>query len=261
MIATPIQTIKQAADACRHPELERIVWLDNEIGLYSLADAASHCDCFLDVPLRSIVALGRKDFWKTGDTWTQALAGVEGTGWPSEIFGYFGSELRDREFPAPGSRRELRLQCVGGACQVGNGNHRLVAGKNWLISQKGGDARLLKAKVSYCRLPAAVKELLARAVRGGFEIRVSVPRFGTSKACHVLICRDWRYELWAWDGEDLTLERRHKALAMLTWWFERATPDFTKNWKPLPRNVAEAMIDDDWAARQLPPATGMAPAR
>lgn len=246
---TPIAKIKDATKKCNVPELNQVVYLDSDVGLYDFAEQNHHVNCFIDVPSDAIVALGRADFWKQNQTWKEVLENIHGSGWTDEIFDYFDSDLYEKDFPAPSSRHELRLICVGGACEVGNGNHRVVAGKNWLISQHGSNAFFRKTKVSYYSLSDEIKQLLTRALNERLRVRIS----STSPAfeyCIHLYDKS-RHELWAWDGGSLSNIKHYGRFKS---WFLRVfevTPDFGMDWKTLPQNIAKRMIKDEWAKKQL----------
>lgn len=249
---TPIDKIKDAASKCQAPELSNIVYLDTDLGLYSLADQNQKTHCFIDVPAKAVVALGRSDFWIKNESWKNVLNHIHGTNWPEEIFEYFSSDLSEKSYPAPYSRGELRLICVGGACEVGNGNHRLVAGKNWLISQEGSDAILKKVKVTYYSLNRDIQHFLRRAAEKNLAVRVSrsLPNQLFEYCIH--LSGDCEHQLWGWDGKTLTKLKQYGWLKSLLLRLFQVTPDFCIKWKmPLPSSILMLLIDDEWAAKQL----------
>lgn len=97
-----------------------------------------------DIPIHSIISLGRKDdTWIGGDTWRDLIMRrLHGTGWPAEVFEYFENEIGDKLFPAPGSRGALEILSYGGVSVCSNGNHRLGAAYCWLAATQGPDAHL-----------------------------------------------------------------------------------------------------------------------
>ena len=247
----PIEIIKEAAKKCEAPELSQIVYLDSDIALYDLADKNQHTKCFIDVPAKSVVALGRSDFWDINSTWKEVLEKIHGTGWTEEIFEYFRSDLLENRFPAPSSLYELRLNCVGGACEVGNGNHRLVAGKNWLISQQGSNAVFLKVKVSYYSLNHEIKRLLTDSINKNIMVRISQKSLEPTFECYFHLHSRKKHKLMVWDGVKLVAVREHGGLKSFIFWLFNTTPDFNMNWKPLPPDVIKLLVDDEWATKQL----------
>lgn len=246
---TPIEKIKAIAQKSVDPALDRTVYLDSDIGIYEFADAHHHKHCYLDVPLHAIVALGRNDFFKPNETWKQALENIHATDWSNDVFDYFDSELLENKFPSPSSRQELRLICVGGACFVGNGNHRLVAAKNWLVGNSGSDAVLKKAKVSYYFLPDEVKQHLARALQEGLEVRVTEKGLNPPYRYCLHLHGRRADELWCWDGSSIKQLEESRSLSSFIFRILRIKPNFRLRWKIIPKFVVEVLLDDDWATR------------
>ncbi|MBF4990156.1 hypothetical protein [Methylophilus sp. QUAN] len=250
---TPIEKIKTAARECQAPELNQVVYLDNDLPLYILGEKSPHTDCFIDVPAKAVVALGRGDFWEQNESWKGVLDHIHGTDWTDEIFDYFSSDLLKNHFPAPSSGGNLRLMCVGGACEVGNGNHRFVAGKNWLISQHGSNAIFKKAQVSHYELHNEIKKIFRRALENDLSVRISFNRINAPIQYCIYLSGKYMHELWAWDGESLSLFKRYGWLKSFKLRLFKINPDFgfNFNWRHLPKSVITQMLDDDWAKEQL----------
>ena len=245
-----IQIIKAAVKGCNDPELDKKVYFDVDIGMMRFEELL-HGKVFIDVPPRALVCLGRKDFWKKDDTWRDVLDGVHGKDWTHDVFQYFSSDLKENSFNQPVALHDFRLLCVGGACRVGNGNHRAVAGKGWLISQHGSGAIFKKANVQYYRLAPEVKTLLVRALKEKLTVHIANAGGHGGVLRYIQLSNDTKRELLAWRNTGITLERESgklitKLLCAMGMYFYKGF-----DWKPVPANVVEQMIDDAWALAQI----------
>lgn len=160
---SPINLIHEAARSAGNIDIDQSVYLDRDIGIYRFADKASLFQVYVDVPVYSIVALGRDDFWSNGDTWRTTTFHLHGQDWPDAVFDYFAGPIKEKSFPAPNSRHELRLSAVGGACECSNGNHRLVAGRAWLSAKFGEKAILRSVKMWGYNLHPHLSQFLSAA--------------------------------------------------------------------------------------------------
>lgn len=259
MAPTAIQRIHEAAREALGTSLDRPVWLDRDLALFGLVDFAGRKRVYVDVPVASVVALGRKDFWSSGDTWRSVAHRLHGDGWPDEVFQYFESPTREAMFPAPGSNHQLRLLVYGGVAECGNGNHRLVAARAWLTHQFGDDAVLLGVRVTAYSIHPCVVPFLRRAVREGQDVLTATPDICDANDCQVggrpvellLKTSGNPHRVHAWVGDRLIPLNRGRTF--LQRWFRR--PDASRadqhQWRTIPVAVVEALLDDAWLAPQL----------
>lgn len=142
---------------------------------------------YVDVPLAAVMALGRWDFWKSGDSWRDIVSrqqpedrphdpGMHGRDWTDRVFPHFEGELRDDCFPAGGAAGPLKLRSYGGFIECESGNHRLVGAYCWLASKDGHLAKLRKARVSYRPIRRPIRERIAESLVMGREFAVLAPR-------------------------------------------------------------------------------------
>ena len=100
--------------------------------------------------LQAVRGLHHINFTAKGAPWREALTGLTARDWDARVFDYWSGEIRDRDFPAPGARRALRVKCLAGAVLSENGVHRLTAGVAWLCATRGDGARLRKVRTRIC---------------------------------------------------------------------------------------------------------------
>lgn len=246
-----LEQIKHEAAACKAAELEECVFEDSMIGLDYLIESGRVIECYIDVPVKSIVALGRGDFWDEGGTWRDALHGLHGRGWDDAIFRYFEGDLFEQSFPVPGNMTELRLACIGGACEVRNGNHRVVAGKAWLISRCGNHAIFRKAKTFYYPIHDRIKALLSRAYRNRLNVFIGTPFVDSFSKWYLYLSNDNVHELWGWSGDDFVLVKRFGWIKSRIFDWKEAQLILGHSWKPLPKKVLGHLLDDAWIENQL----------
>ena len=105
---------------------------------------------YKDIFIKDIVSLGRNDNWtKDKHTWKELINDwITGYGWKDEVINYFENEIEDKNFPAEGAGRNLRIESFGGLLTCANGNHRLVGAVCWMASKYGDDAILKKVRVA-----------------------------------------------------------------------------------------------------------------
>ncbi|EDL70732.1 MULTISPECIES: hypothetical protein [Vibrio harveyi group] len=128
----------------------------------------------LDVPIKSLVALGPREFFEFGSSWREAVKGLHCDGWDDyydEIVDYFTSALKDKSFPAPKSSQELRIGFTGGAIYCKLGNHRAVAAKAWLAYHQGEDAIFKLARCFYRPVKPVLRELMERCLTDGDKLK------------------------------------------------------------------------------------------
>nr|WP_256352089.1 DUF2199 domain-containing protein [Pseudomonas yamanorum] len=249
-----IETIRCAAAECQSRYLNEPVYLDRMLYLDCFNSPTERFEGFIDVPVSSVVALGRGDLAVEGDSWRDVVdKRLTGEGWTEHVIEYFEGELREKPFPARTSLYELRLHCTGGICVVGNGNHRLAGAKAWLLSKQGDAALLLKAKVTYRPLADNVRILLTEALQSGRPIKLSIATGYRNIEHFFLIGDEYDGQLFAChDGEisDLKAEPRWKR--RLRRLFKRPSV-VGHEWVELPVHILTRMLDSSWIDEQLNP--------
>ena len=127
-------------------------------------------ESFLDVPIRSLIALRSRKLYAPGDTWRKAALNLNCEGWAEnrfEIIRYFLSDLKNNSFPVLSSDQELRIGFTGGAIYCKLGNHRIVAAKAWLANNYSEYSILKKAKCYYREICPPLKELMNKCLEEG----------------------------------------------------------------------------------------------
>jgi hypothetical protein len=266
-----INEIHNAARTTRPGMLDRQVFLDTDLELYGLADLdlglGHDPKVFINVPLKNVISLGRRDFWEKGETWREVALRLHGTNWGNEIFQYFESDLAENPFPAPESASELRLMCIGGVCECGNGNHRLVAAKNWLASKYGDDAHLKQVKVKYYPIRKVLKELLSSSLNEKSDLLFSSVEYVENKylvdsggfvdsrrAELLLALSNKPHQIYVLSGEDLfPIKNSTNWFQRLGQWLGISKPWYLeRQWKVLPVYIIDSILDDEWITQLLP---------
>jgi len=247
---TVIKKIKEAAKNSNSSLLKEEVYLNTELNLYDFIDNEKLLQVYVDVPLGNIVSLGRQDFWREGETWIDVVQHLHGNEWSDEVFKYFESELKEKDFPAPSSMYQLRLTCYGGICKCGNGNHRLVAAKAWLIASYGDKASLKKAKVSYYPLKHEIKEVFKILSKKGSSVLISSVEFNEQlefpDTTYFFISKSYPEKVYALKNNKVIEIKQKKSFykKMISHWQE---PWHEKReWKEIPHQTIIKMLDDEW---------------
>jgi hypothetical protein len=252
-----MSTIKKIHDAANNalPSfMDHKVYLNRDLGLFDLVDPNNNKKIFIDVPIRNVVALGRDDFWEQGNNWRDVAGHLHGKGWTDDVFEYFENEIREKNFPAPQSLRELRLICIGGACECGNGNHRLVAAKSWLANKFGEDATLKSVKVSHHPINNVIRELLVKAKEQNSNLYISKVDYYERKRLAI-------------NGEEVTayiqlstevdrvyewVEDELREIPIKTTLWEKIFSGKKQSWFDkrdkitIPKDIINALLDDSW---------------
>ncbi|UFH50975.1 hypothetical protein [Pseudomonas sp. KNUC1026] len=131
-------------------------------------------ECHVDIPIRKLIALRRREFYAPCATWREAALSLHCKGWDpfrADIVRYFTSDLMDKPFPAPGAEGELRIGFAGGAIYCKLGNHRAVAAKAWLAGNFGENEVFKKAKCFYRKIIPSLKDLMKRCLKEGSTLK------------------------------------------------------------------------------------------
>jgi hypothetical protein len=249
-----IEQIHTAATDAAPAFMDEQVYIDIDLSLFELAELGMNKKIFVDVPIRNVIALGRDDFWNKGDNWRDATRHLHGNGWTKDVFEYFENEIKEKNFPAPQSLGELRLLCIGGACECGNGNHRLVAAKSWLALKFGDDAIIRNVKVSHYPVNKILHSLLVKAKNQKANLYISKVEYyereelkvnGTEVTSFIQLSTQTD-RVYAWVEDELkeiqikkTLWENLFSYNSLTWFDKRDK-------KILPSNVINSLLDDQW---------------
>ncbi|WP_219703828.1 hypothetical protein [Marinomonas lutimaris] len=255
-----IKKIHDASNSALPSFMDNEVYLDSDLGLFELIDPNNKKKLFVDVPIRNVVALGRADFWEQGNNWRDVTKHLHGTGWTDDVFEYFENEIGENNFLAPQSLGELRLLCIGGACECGNGNHRLVAAKSWLANKFGEDATLKSVKVSHYPINKIIRKLLVKAKEQNSNLYISKVDYYERKRLAVNDVEVTAYiqlsteadRVYAWIEDEL----KEIPIKKTTLWeklFSRNTQSwFDKRVKiTIPQNIIDALLDDSWLSGKV----------
>ena len=257
--SSPVRdAILQAAASLPKGTIDELVHFDNDLSMLLITDS-NWPQLYLDVPVDRVIALSRRDFIHPRDTWRSIVSNLTCEDWKTDVFQYFDSPLQHNRFPPDTSTYEMRLDCMGGACQVGIGNHRIVAGRAWLTAKYGNAARWREAKVRYWPLSAPGRTMLEKASLANCGLRVAslrsdagivsfkgerVTRFAALSNAPLRVHALGASKLWA------------VSMPLRTRLFRTLQVGYFKDmsWCEIPVDVVRYMLDDKWITAQLPTA-------
>jgi len=159
--------IEKASNAAKAEYLSEDFFLSEHIEIFSNREVEGVY--YTDVPLRNVVGMEKRKFSTACKNWREAAKELHCREWEhirTEIVDYFQSELRDNEFPAPGSNGPLKLFVTGGAAYCSLGNHRLSAAMVWKAHNEGEDATLKKVMCFHQEVNRSLKKLLIACKKG-----------------------------------------------------------------------------------------------
>ena len=144
---------------------------------------------YKDIFIKDIVSLGRNDNWtKDKHTWKELINDwITGYGWKDEVINYFENEIEDKNFPAEGAGRNLRIESFGGLLTCANGNHRLVGAVCWMASKYGDDTILKKVRVASFPLKNIFYKFLDKLVENDLVYLFEIGEFISSKKRYIKI--------------------------------------------------------------------------
>jgi hypothetical protein len=254
-----IEQVHIAARSISATFMDEEVFDDKELNLCDLSDDQSIENVYINVPVKNVVSLGRNDFWFKGDTWRSTTFNLHGRDWEENVLTYFVDDIRENLFPPSESRGILELYCVGGACEVVNGNHRLVGAKAWLANLYGEQAYLKKVKVSGNGLHPLLKPLLLRAKQKQSKVHISmvlvdeVPPVsfeGLNIKAYIQLGSD-KDIIYAWTTDQI------KEINLKTSLLDRLPLRGKKSWfderekLTIPTHIVSALLCNEWLVDQI----------
>lgn len=248
--------IIEAAIDAPQGRIDDLVYLDTDLCTFLLSDRKRLRKVFIDVPVDRVVAVGRFDFLKAGDTWRTAVSGLTFKGWTDAAFDYFEAPLLEENFPAQHSLYELRLAGTGGLCYVTNGNHRLVGGRAWLTAKYGNSAFWKQASVQYEPLTRSAQEMLSRAAEAKTSLRVALLGH-PHKFLFVGEEAVQRVAALGCEPSRIFALGQSKATALDAPWHFRLHRNFAwtfwgrLSWCEIPFDLVVRLLDDGWITSQL----------
>lgn len=257
---TVIEEIQEAAISAPPGILDRRVYLDTELMLCMLGNLIRAPEAYVDVPLKKIVALTRDDLIKGDASWREAAARLCGRGWGEKVFDYFEDEWREHSFPVPNSQYEFRLTVIGGVCVCSNGNHRLVAGKNWLINKYGNGAVIKKAKIpTRYSLHSGLLSFLEMCAESKHGLRLTLfdhderiyLRINGKAPQFIVSLNNSDEQFYAWDGDNLVRLDHEKFITKALHRLCRKPRFSTRTWHYIPHWLIVDLLDDDWLREQV----------
>lgn len=259
MPRTVIESIHAAARTANGESLDRPVYLNGDLGLLGLVDLSGKRTVYVDVPVASIVALGKDDFWSSGDTWRTATYRLLGEGWSSAVFDYFESPTKEAPFPAPSSLYQLRLSIMGGVAECESGNHRLVAARAWLTGKYGDDAVLRGVRVRAYPIHRCVVDFLTRARCEGSDVLTATLDYRDRERWRVdekpiqLLLKTSKepHAIYAWVDDQLCLLKDERTFLQRR--FPNRFPSVMDRcgWRTISLAIVKGLLDDAWLAAQL----------
>ena len=245
-----IDTIKLSTSQSGEAALNESVYLDNNLGLMSFTDVDAWTSKTADVNAENVMVLNRGDFWSRGDNWRQVLQKIHGKDWPHEIFNYYLSDLAGKEFPAPEALGELKFSQYGSSIyECTNGNHRVVAGKCWLLSKYPDNATFKNVNIICYPVYDELKPLISELVSSNTDCFVAhIPadyRNSRNSKGEMIQCyfmpNDGSFKVYSWSGKTLTLTR-HSMLTLDKWLLNRGIGPFFQSWVLCPASVLSRLI-------------------
>lgn len=184
-----IELIHKLARHSDNAELDKPVYLRNSLGIHLLADCEKFSIGYQNVNAADLIGRVRGDNQSGYITWRDLALTIHGntkiysgapfqnTRWGFGFFRYFNSSLKGKKFPSHNSIEELKFESFGKAIFCTIGNHRVVAGKVWLLSRRN---RLKNPLNSYFKnvnvtkqtINDQVKEVLNLAIRQNSTVSV-----------------------------------------------------------------------------------------
>lgn len=163
--------------------------LSNRLEIHFFVNLDVYQDNYKDIFIKDIVSLGRNDYWtKETHTWKELInCWITGYGWRNEVIDYFENEIEDKNFPAEGAGRNLRIESFGGLLTCANGNHRLVGAVCWMASKYGDDAILKKVRVASFPLKDIFYKFLDELVENDVVYLFEIGDFISSKKQYIKI--------------------------------------------------------------------------
>lgn len=259
------EVIHSAAHDAPSGAIDDAVHVSTELCMFLLASGEGAQTQYVDVPVDRIIAIGRSNLAKEGDTWRTVVSRLHCDGWTGDVFSYFDSPLLEQSFPAQASAGVMKLIATGGACQVSNGNHRIVAGRAWLTAKYGNTAAWKQAEVLYTPLGGPARQILERAARAETGVRVcqitsdeKYLEVAGEVARQLVALSDCPTEIYALGSDKLLRLQMPWSVRI------RKTLDHTwygkQRWHQIPAEVVKLMLDDTWITPQMARETAQASA-
>lgn len=245
--------IKMRTARCRSPLLDRPIIHYEASVVCDFADAIttpSQWPVWMDVPVSSVVGLHHINFTAKDASWGEALNGLTARDWDARVFDYWSGDIRDRDFPATGARRALRVKYLAGAAFSENGVHRLTAGVAWLCATRGDAAQLHMVRTRICDqrggLVDAVVDLARESRLLEVARRYDTARFHGDEATYALRATSPRGHIMLFDVNTRSgqLEQRQRSRSL---WRAR-DPEPAEEWQMLPKPLLDAWADSGWIA-------------
>jgi hypothetical protein len=253
-----IKIIHAAARNAAQGSLDNKVWYTQKLNLFNFVDESMKIIGYFDIPVSKVIALNRQDFWTEGNTWRQVTHQLHGTGWTNKVFRYFESPLENNAFPAPSSRYEARFECIGGACECWNGNHRIVAGRAWLTNKYGEHAYFKKAKITYSPLYSELLMFFKAVVHKECGVRVcdyygSYNTLDLDGIKKLFATTAEPNKIFAWsNGKLIEVKKTDSCINRLLQCFSSKQEHEKYVWREIPLEVVNVMVGDEWILSQLP---------
>lgn len=242
-----LQVVNAAVTRSDEPLLDRELLHYQPGGFRDFIDAIllpAESPRWMDVPVAAIVGLHHANFVQSDvrATLRSCPRMLSATHWDDRVFTYWEGEIRDSDFPASGSRRALRLECLAGAVVTDNGVHRLVAGAAWLIATQGRDARLNRVRtvVRLPRDPAFFQEVVDLCTRHKQAEVVREDLSRTASSCFLLRLTPFvgQMSIVVVDLEQRTIKKHRMPRT------HESEPG--GNWEPIPAPVVVAWSERAW---------------
>jgi hypothetical protein len=169
-----INKIRKQTNLCNNTLLDETV-LENcniEYILYQFLNAKYINTNYMDVPVKKIVSLEHLTHFRSNKiTWKTLLNDwLHGDNWGDNELAYFEQPLIDNGYAQ--SDCPLILNNYSGIFTCKLGNHRVIAGKCWLISKYGDNIEFKQVQTDVFQLDKIAKKILIKLAKNNQKIYV-----------------------------------------------------------------------------------------
>ncbi|EGQ9057479.1 hypothetical protein GA076_19100 [Vibrio parahaemolyticus] len=231
--------VKQAASDAKAD------FLDNEIFEETLIEhfydrSTDWVKDYINVPIRELIATRKRAFYNKGDSWRIAAPKMDLLTWEkSSTIEYFTSPLKEVEFPADDSSRELELFIVGGAVYCKWGNNRVVAGMVIKAFEEGANAEFEQVRCFYQPLEETLRPVFEKVITDNAKLSYHWPE--NSVMTLLLTHQDNSWELYLFDVECKLISKGKNRLSK---WL--AIGKYKGGFEPIPSRMIERLLMTHW---------------
>ncbi len=232
-----LEIIQAARDSLK-PGLIDMPLYDKEI-MEGLAQyGVTSQEGYHDLRLAEINSLERgiKHTFLGCNTWKNAVSKLTCKGWDeNKVVHWFTTPIRDKPFPVKGASSELRIGITGGARFCKLGNHRLAAGKVWMMHNRPQNPTFRDVHYYYYPVEPTAVGLLNRGTSEKCKVSFSKNEHGK----YILVEEDGRWEIHEFRGEYLLMDSGKSQIGLS---LKKRKLEF----KEIPVPLIHDLLNDTW---------------